>query len=205
MYYLDGSCPPDYILRNFLEQCEKHHHTGAIAVHCKAGLGRAGTTVGCFIMKHYGFTASELIAWSRICRPGCIIGPQQHFLKEMEQRMWKAGELYRKRRKEAHAARSGSPYASDGSGNGGALSNAMGGLTVHAPGNTTPTRSSLGAAGAALVGTGSPASPKGQLKGEHRDNSQGDHLRGRRASPKAGEASGGAYGTRGAQRGLFGR
>jgi cell division cycle 14 len=23
MYYLDGSCPPDYILRNFLEECEK--------------------------------------------------------------------------------------------------------------------------------------------------------------------------------------
>lgn len=31
-------------------------------------------------MKHYKFTAKEAIAWIRICRPGSVIGPQQHWL-----------------------------------------------------------------------------------------------------------------------------
>lgn len=47
-----------------------------------AGLGRTGTLIACYIMKHYKFTHAEAIAWIRICRPGSIIGPQQHFLEE---------------------------------------------------------------------------------------------------------------------------
>ena len=47
-----------------------------------AGLGRTGTLIACYIMKHYKFTAAEAIAWIRICRPGSIIGPQQNFLEE---------------------------------------------------------------------------------------------------------------------------
>lgn len=47
-----------------------------------AGLGRTGTLIGCYLMKHYRFTAAEAIAWIRICRPGSIIGPQQNFLEE---------------------------------------------------------------------------------------------------------------------------
>ena len=33
----------------------------------------------------------------RVCRPGSVIGPQQHFLLEMQQRMWAEGEAYRRR------------------------------------------------------------------------------------------------------------
>ena len=47
-----------------------------------AGLGRTGTLIGLYIMKHYKFTAAETIAWIRICRPGAVIGPQQNFLEE---------------------------------------------------------------------------------------------------------------------------
>ncbi len=47
-----------------------------------AGLGRTGTLIGCYIMKHYKFTAAETIAWIRICRPGSVIGPQQNWLEE---------------------------------------------------------------------------------------------------------------------------
>lgn len=47
-----------------------------------AGLGRTGTLIACYVMKHYRFTHAEIISWIRICRPGSIIGPQQHFLEE---------------------------------------------------------------------------------------------------------------------------
>jgi len=47
-----------------------------------AGLGRTGTLIACYIMKHYKFTAAEAIAWIRVCRPGSVIGPQQEFLIE---------------------------------------------------------------------------------------------------------------------------
>lgn len=47
-----------------------------------AGLGRTGTLIGCYMMKHYQLTAAEAIAWIRICRPGSIIGPQQNFVEE---------------------------------------------------------------------------------------------------------------------------
>ena len=47
-----------------------------------AGLGRTGTLIGAYMMKHYKFTAAEVIAWLRICRPGSVIGPQQHYMEE---------------------------------------------------------------------------------------------------------------------------
>ncbi|KAH8043199.1 protein tyrosine/serine/threonine phosphatase [Aureococcus anophagefferens] len=66
LYYLDGSNPPMRILKKFLAVAEQA--TGAIGVHCKAGLGRTGTCIGCYCMKHYKFTAAEIIGWMRICR-----------------------------------------------------------------------------------------------------------------------------------------
>ena len=62
----------------------KHYSPGVIIItFCiTAGLGRTGTLIACYMMKHYKFTAAESIAWCRICRPGSIIGPQQNFLEE---------------------------------------------------------------------------------------------------------------------------
>uniref|UniRef100_A0A673BDS7 protein-tyrosine-phosphatase n=1 Tax=Sphaeramia orbicularis TaxID=375764 RepID=A0A673BDS7_9TELE len=80
LFFLDGTTPSDLIIRRFLHICESTK--GAVAVHCKAGLGRTGTLIGCYLMKHFRFTAAEAIAWIRICRPGSIIGPQQNFLEE---------------------------------------------------------------------------------------------------------------------------
>jgi len=90
-YYLDGSCPPMGILNKVISAFEACPTDKAFAVHCKAGLGRTGTCIGAYIMKHYKFTAAEVIAWMRICRPGMVIGPQQQFLQDIEQRMWHEG------------------------------------------------------------------------------------------------------------------
>ncbi|CBJ27072.1 conserved unknown protein [Ectocarpus siliculosus] len=94
-YFLDGSVPPPSVIRQFIAACEAT--PGAVAVHCKAGLGRTGTCIGCYIMKHYSFTAAEVIGWMRICRPGSVIGPQQHYLEQMEGTMHREGFAFRQR------------------------------------------------------------------------------------------------------------
>jgi cell division cycle 14 len=91
--FADGSCPPAEIISKFLHLAE--HQTDAIAVHCKAGLGRTGTLIGLYAMKHYHFPARAFIGWSRICRPGAILGPQQQFLVDMEPAMFQAGAALR--------------------------------------------------------------------------------------------------------------
>ncbi|KAJ7547929.1 hypothetical protein O6H91_08G110200 [Diphasiastrum complanatum] len=93
LYFPDGSCPPERIVHRFLEIVEET--PGALAVHCKAGLGRTGVLIGCFIMKHYKFIANEVMGYLRLMRPGSVIGPQQHFLRDMQSRMWKAGSTLR--------------------------------------------------------------------------------------------------------------
>lgn len=92
MYFTDGTIPKTSIIEKFLNVVEENEGKGTIAVHCKAGLGRTGSLMGCYIMKHYRMTHSEVIAWIRLCRPGSVIGPQQHFLKTMQSKMWASGE-----------------------------------------------------------------------------------------------------------------
>jgi len=81
----DGSCPDEEKWKRFIDIAEKE---SCIAVHCKAGLGRTGTMMGLYIMKHYRFPAAAFIGWIRICRPGSILGPQQQWLNMMQDKMF---------------------------------------------------------------------------------------------------------------------
>lgn len=74
LFFIDGSVPPQNIIDRFFDIAEKE--PGAMAIHCKAGLGRTGTLIGLYAMKHFKFPAAAFIGWIRIARPGSILGPQ---------------------------------------------------------------------------------------------------------------------------------
>ena len=87
----DCSVPPSNIVDSFLRLAEGLEPGAVMAIHCLAGLGRTGTLIALYLMKHLGFTANEAMGWIRICRPGSIIGPQQQFLADQEERMHRLG------------------------------------------------------------------------------------------------------------------
>lgn len=93
LFFPDGSTPPKQILVRFLHIAESSK--GAIAVHCKAGLGRTGSLIGAYIIKHFRMSARETIAWLRICRPGSVIGQQQGWLERIEAWLWRQGGNFR--------------------------------------------------------------------------------------------------------------
>ncbi|CCU99302.1 unnamed protein product [Malassezia sympodialis ATCC 42132] len=83
LYFDDGSNPSEDIVRTFIHEADRVIESGrAIAVHCKAGLGRTGVLIGAYLVWKHGFTASEVIGYMRLMRPGCVVGPQQHFMYE---------------------------------------------------------------------------------------------------------------------------
>ena len=51
LFYEDGGNPSDDILHSFIRTCE--NETGAIAVHCKAGLGRTGTNIAAYMVSFF--------------------------------------------------------------------------------------------------------------------------------------------------------
>ncbi|KAG1857184.1 protein-tyrosine phosphatase-like protein [Suillus tomentosus] len=103
----DGSNPSDEIVRTFIDVADAViEGGGVVAVHCKAGLGRTGCLIGAYLIWKYGFTASEAIAFMRIVRPGCVVGPQQHYMHQMQLQWakWAAADEIRRVQAAAVAA-----------------------------------------------------------------------------------------------------
>lgn len=51
------------------------------------------------MIKHYGYTTDEMIAWCRICRPGSVVGPQQQFCADYEHKLLQQGEAFKRKAK----------------------------------------------------------------------------------------------------------
>ena len=89
MEFRDGTCPTDWFITDFIKTCEEEidvNH-GAVAVHCRAGLGRTGCMICAYLIYKYNIEPRTAIAWVRLCRPGSVIGPQQQFLEELKPRL----------------------------------------------------------------------------------------------------------------------
>ena len=71
LFYEDGGNPTESILQSFLHLCETHE--GAIAVHCKAGLGRTGTNICAYMVKHLGYVYDS-IHLQRLIMVGLLLG-----------------------------------------------------------------------------------------------------------------------------------
>lgn len=78
LIFPDGYPPTSTIAAKFIKIVDEAK--GAVAVHCYAGIGRTGTLIAAYLMTRYNFTPQMAIAWTRICRPGSVIGDQQDWL-----------------------------------------------------------------------------------------------------------------------------
>lgn len=74
----DGGIPTQKQLDLFLEICTIPE--SQTAVHCHAGMGRTGTMIACYLIRDYGFTSRQAVAWLNLCRRGSVMGKQHGFL-----------------------------------------------------------------------------------------------------------------------------
>ena len=80
-----GSTPPLSTVARFFRAVDEAR--GLVAIHGRESLGRAGTLAALHLMRSHGFGARDAIAWLRVMRPGVVLGEQQHYLVNVQQRV----------------------------------------------------------------------------------------------------------------------
>jgi len=93
----DKLAPPDEVLvTRFLEACEGAEGLIAVSNLSSPGCVSAATCIGCYLMKHFNFTAQEAVGWLRFCLPVKIPMVWELFLGQMQAQMWLEGERFRR-------------------------------------------------------------------------------------------------------------
>lgn len=84
LFMKDGSNPSNYRLGQFMRIMRNRLSKGAVAVHCRAGLGRTGSLICAYLMSKYGLSANQAIGFIRVMRPGSILCDQPSWLRSLE-------------------------------------------------------------------------------------------------------------------------
>jgi len=88
---VDGSVPSLQQITHFHAFAHPILTSGAaIAIHCRAGLGRTGTILGSYLIRQHSLPARQMIAFARIMRPGCFLAKQPRFVEAVQ--WWLRGE-----------------------------------------------------------------------------------------------------------------
>jgi hypothetical protein len=84
MFIHDGNIPTLEQIDDFYLLAETAWNSGALAAHCRAGLGRTGTMIATFLIKKFNLQASDVIAYLRMMRPGSVLGMQARYLDSIQ-------------------------------------------------------------------------------------------------------------------------
>lgn len=85
--FKDMTFPSPELVKDFLALSTqaRAQQQQAIAVHCKAGLGRTGVMMGSYAVQFYDISGSEFLGWVRLVRPGSVQNrAQEAFLRSLK-------------------------------------------------------------------------------------------------------------------------